>query len=193
MPNVNAPRGFQPRKNAIGSAWSHTINPYRLPSGYAANLAVYDPVKLLANGTIAKAAAGDQIRGVVAQINWIAPSGVWTASPTWAAGTVTQNGRAAEILVYDDPNTVYEARFANSASVPSLNDVGATFNTFDAGVNLAAGLSGAGVDYASLSPTLAQPWRFMGFSTRPDNDTVAAYPLGLFVPALHDLRVNTGI
>jgi hypothetical protein len=190
MPNVNAPRGFSPRKASIGAAWAATVNTYKLNSGYATALYKGDVVKLLATGYIAKAAPGDQFRGIVAGFKFKQPDGRFAAQPYWTAGTTTPGAADVQVMLYDDPNFVYEARFTNSASAPTQADVGAGFNLFDAGGQ--GGLSGEGIDYASLTALAAQ-FEFQGFSTRPENDVTTAYPLGLFVPKLHDRRVNTNV
>lgn len=195
MPNLNSPRGFAPRKDAIGSAWSSTINSYALASGAPGPLYTKDVVKLLTTGFVAKALPGDQMRGVVAGFHWTGIDGRFVSSPSWPGGVVTQNGRDVQVLVYDDPNTVFEAQFTNGAASPGANVNGKTFNLFDGPGVPATGLSGQGVDVASQGTT-AQQFRCIGFSTRPDNDVTAATganSYGWFVPALHDLRVNTGI
>ena len=195
MPNTNAPRGFKPRKDAIGSAWSSTLNSYPLASGSATPIYTGDVVKLLTTGYIAKAAPGDQMRGVAAGFRWTGPDGRTVSSPFWPGGQVTQNAKDAQVLVQDDPNTVFEAQFTNAATIPGPNVSGKTFNLFDAGGVNATGLSGEGIDLATQG-TGAQQFRCIGFATRPHNDTTAtggAYSYGLFVPALHDFRVNTGI
>lgn len=194
MPNLNAPRGFQPRKDAIGSAWSSTINSYALPSGFATPIYLHDVVKLLPTGFVAKALPGDQMRGVVAGFKWIGTDGRYVSSNSWPGGTITQNAKEVQVLVHDDPNTVFEAQFTNGNVPPAENVNGKTFNLFDAGGIPATGLSGEGIDIATQGIT-AQQFRCIGFSQRPDNDTTAATganAYGWFQPALHDLRVNTG-
>lgn len=195
MPNTNAPRGFKPRKDAIGSAWASTLNTYPLASGTPATIYTGDVVKVLTTGFVTKAGPGDQMRGVAAGFKWTDATGTRVSSPFWPGGTVTKGARDAEVMMIDDPNTVFEAQFTNSATVPAANVQGKTFNLFDAGGTNLTGLSGQGIDLASQS-TSPQQFRCIGFATHPDNDTTAsggAYSYGLFVPALHDFRVNAGI
>lgn len=192
MSNVNAPRGFKPARYVDGRPFNGAVSAYRLPSAYASNLFVGDVVKLLSTGYLAKAAAGDQFRGVVVGINWVQANGVPGTQRYWPANTVTNNGADAEVLVADDPGLVFEAVFTNSASVPAVADIGATFNLFDAGGSPASGLSGEGIDYTTGSSGAAQ-FRFLSFVKRGDNDVASANSRGLFAPALHDFRVNTGI
>lgn len=169
------------------------MNEYQVASGYATSMFENDPVKLLTSGTIAKAVTSDQIRGVVKGFKWVdAVSGRSVVSPFFPAGTVPRAGTLITAMVIDGPNTIFEAQFTNSSAVPTQIDVGATFSTFDVGGNPASGLSGAGVDYSTMG-TGAAPWRFLAFSTNPANDPTSANSYGLFAPALHDFRVNTGI
>ena len=192
MPNVNAPRGFKPRKDAIGSAWASTINSYPIPSGYGTTLFTGDVAKLLTTGYVAKAAAAEQMRGVFAGFRWTDLSGLTRSSPYWPAGTVTMGGRDAVAYLHDDPNTIFEAQFTNSATVPGNNVQGKTFASYDAGGTPSNGLGGQGIDLTTQNTT-AQQWRCIGFATRPDNDITAANSYGWFMPSLHDLRVNTGV
>lgn len=191
MPNVLAPHGFQARKNGIGSDWSSTLNTYKIASGYATNIFTRDIVKLLPTGTIALAAPADLMCGVAAGFKWTAANGKAEVSPFWPAGTVTLGGLPAEVMLHDDPNTTFEAQFTGAVVITQA-DVGATFASSSAGGSTFIGLSGMGVDSATALAT-AQQWRFLGFAPNPANDVTTANSYGLFVPALHAFRVNTGI
>lgn len=196
MPNIDAPRGFQPVMSVGGSAaWNGATNAYRIASGYATNIFTNDPVILLTTGYINIAAAASQIRGVATGFYWVGANGIPNYSPYWPAGTVTQGAKDATVYVVDDPNTVFMAKFTGAATNPTVAAIGATFaSTIGTGI-IASGLSTSGANITTLNTT-AQPWRFVDFVQRPDNDVAAAtsaYAMGLFMPALHDLRVNTGI
>lgn len=192
MPNVNVPRGFQPRKPAGAFAWSSTITTYKIPSGYATNIFTYDIVKMLTTGYLAKAVAGDQFRGVVEGFRYTTTDGRVLNTPVWVGGTVTYNAADVEVRVIDDPNVIVEARFGNASTVPTQATIGKTFNLFDNGGLTATGLSGEGVDITTQN-TISQQFRCVGFSTRQDNDILSAYPLGLFAPLAHDFRVQSGV
>jgi hypothetical protein len=192
MPNENTPRGFKPARMVTGAPFSGSQNPYPVVSGYGVNIFQGDMVKLVATGVIEKAGVTEQMRGIVMGFQWVGTDGVTRYSPWWPANTVTQGALPATALVVDDPNVLFEGVFTNSVSAPAQADFGATFDGFDAGGSSATGLSGQGVNYASLATT-AKPWRFMDFVRRPDNDIGFAYVRGLFAPLLHDLRAQTGI
>lgn len=192
MSNVNAPRGFKPVRLVGGTPYTGAVNTYRLPSGYTSNLFVGDVVKLLTTGYVAKANAGDQMRGVVAGFYWSGANNQPSALRYWAASGASYNSADVEVQVIDDPNVVFEAQFANSGSVPAVADIGAMFNLYAGAGNASTGASGEGVDYGTLTTSAAQ-FRFLDFVKRVDNDPASAYSRGLFVPGLHDLNVTTGI
>lgn len=192
MPNENTPRGFKPVRMVTGAPFSGSQNPYRIANVYGTAIFQGDPVKLVTAGVIEKAAVADQIRGVFVGCQWVGADGVTRYSPYWPQGQATLGALGGTAFVVDDPDVLFEAVFTNSTSAPAQADIGATFDGFDAGGSVATGLSGFGVNYASLA-TSAKPWRFIDFVQRPDNDIGFAYVRGLFAPALHDFRVNTGI
>jgi hypothetical protein len=192
MPNENTPRGFKPVRMVTGAPFSGSMNPYKIANAYGTNIFAGDPVKLLTTGLIEKAAVTDQIRGVFMGVKWVGTDGVSRFSPYWPASTATLGSLGADAMIVDDPDVLFEAQFTNSASAASQAAVGANFDGYDAGGSTATGISGMGVDFTTLATT-AKPWRFIGFVERPDNDQASAYARGLFAPALHDFRVNTGI
>jgi hypothetical protein len=192
MPNLDTPRGFKPTRMVTGQPYSGAMTPYKIASGYATAIYSGDMVKLVTAGTIEKAAVTEQIRGVAHGFKWVQADGVVRISPYWPAGTVTLGAQPAEAYIVDDPEVVFEASFTGAATVPTIALIGSTFDAVDAGGSAASGLSGQGIGIGTTAAT-AKPWRFFEFVERPDNDQAAAYARGLFVPALHDLRVNTGI
>jgi hypothetical protein len=166
---------------------------YQIPSGYSTAVYAGDVVKFLTTGYIAKAAAGDQMRGVAVGFSWIeAATGLKLVRSYLPASTVTLGAADISVQVIDDPNVLFEAVFTNSTSVPAAADRGATFNLYDAGGSTSSGLSGEGIDYTSLLTTVQQ-FRFMDFVQRADNDTTSAYSRGLFMPLNHDFRLTSGI
>lgn len=194
MPNSNFPRGFMPIRETGGSPYSGGMTWYKMLASYATAVFTGDVVKLLTTGYINLAAAGDQMRGVAAGFRYVDAFGQPKFSAYWP-GSGALSGSEVDIAVIDDPNVLFIGRFTNSASNPVRADVGANFNLFAGAGTPATGQSTMGVDYTTLTTSAAQ-WRFLEFLQRPDNDILAAssaYCLGVFAPALHDFRVNTGI
>jgi hypothetical protein len=192
MANTNSPNGFKPLGSVYGAPYSGALSTYKLPSGYGTAVYPGDVVKFLTTGYVAKAAAGDQFRGIAVGFSWIGTDGRPNTLRYWPASTVTFGAADVSVQVIDDPNVLFEAQFGNSTSVPAFADQGATFNLFDAGGNTSFATSGEGVDYTTLNTTALQ-FRFVRFVPKVDNDTTSAYSRGIFAPALHDYRVNTGI
>lgn len=195
MANTNAPFGFRfANRSTVAGAPNGQATPYRLASGTAADIYVGDVVKFLTTGYVTKAAASDQMRGVVVGMSWVALDGTPKYGPYWPSGTVTKNGADATLIVVDDPNAIFECRYSNSTTAPAKTDLGATFQIYipsPAG-NTSTGVSYEGIDYTTLNTT-AQPWRLLDFSTSFSNDATSAYARAYVTPALHDFRVNTGI
>lgn len=192
MSNTNSPRGFKPIGKVGGATYNGAVTPYRIASAY--NTAIYagDAVKLLSTGYINKAAAGDQIRGIVVGFEWTGSDGIPRKQNYWPASTATLASQDAIAYVIDDPEVEFEAVFTNSTSTPAVADIGALFDLYDAGGSASTGISGEGIDYTTLATT-TKVFRFQRFVPRADNDTASAYSRGVFVAALHDYRVNTGI
>lgn len=190
--NLDVPRGFKPTRKLSGEPWSGAVTPYRVASGYAVNVFSGDVVALRSTGTIEKATLVEQMRGVAVGFRWIQADGVPRVSPFWPAGTITRGGEPAVGFVVDDSDVLFEAVFTGAVTIPTIANIGQSFDAFDAGGSPATGLSGQGIAIASAAIT-AKPWRFVDFVDRADNNTVLAFSRGLFAPLLHDYRVNTGI
>jgi hypothetical protein len=190
--NPNTPQGFKPSSYQGGAPFTGGTRAYKIASGYAANIFAGDAVKLLTSGYINVAAAAQAIRGIAAGFSWVGADGVPVFKNYWPSGTVTMAAQDATIYVIDDPNVIFEAVFTNSTSVPATADIGALFDLYAGTGSTGSGVSGFGVDYASLNTTLKQ-FRYLGPVTRPDNDLTGAYQRGYFVAVNHDLRLQTGI
>lgn len=192
MSNVDAPRGFQPINRFDGATWTGVLTPYQFASGYATSVFLYDVVKLTTNGVLQVAAAGDQFRGVVMGFQWIATNGNVISGPYWPASNTTLNSAAVTVLVCDDPNVNYVTKLTGAATALTQTAIGATFNLLAGTGNTSTGISGQGLDVASINTTALQ-FRLQAFLPNQNNDPTAAYASVVVVPALQDYRVNTGI
>ncbi|WP_456442282.1 hypothetical protein, partial [Psychroserpens sp.] len=72
MANLDRPAGFKPVKNLNGSPWNGKANVYYIPSTDDTAIFIGDAVKSAGSAdatgmypTVAQAAAGDTIRGVI--------------------------------------------------------------------------------------------------------------------------------
>lgn len=191
MPNPNSPQGFK----AVGVLGNPnnmgTLTAYKIPSGYAANIANGDIVNLAATGYVVTGAAAGRVLGVAQGVSYVGTDGVPVVRNNWVSGTATQGARDAEILVADDPNLILEGRFSATTLVTQAS-VGNTFPIVVGAPN-ANGNSTQAVDTASVTLTTIQPLRFLGFAPKPDNDTAAVQAIGRFAVMNHEFKAVTGI
>jgi len=106
MANADAPFGFRPWKHGSGGTGGRT-NEYTLSTAYATSLFQGDLVKTDGSGNINIAAAGNQVIGVFAGVNYIAADGSVTFKKNWVASTAEQSGTVIKALVYDDPQQLF--------------------------------------------------------------------------------------
>lgn len=191
MANTDAPRGFRPCARIDGAAYTGRITPYKVASGFATSIFLGDVMKLLTTGYLDVAAAGNQWRGIVVGFSWVDTSGNLQKG-YWPASTTTKNSQDVTILLADDPNLEIEVKLTGASTALTQAAMGATFNLLAGTGNTGTGISGQGLDVASINTTALQ-FRLQRFAERPDNDTASGYASVIVAPALHDFRVNTGI
>jgi hypothetical protein len=198
MPNIAAPRGFLPVGNLAGRPVSGAARAYRITSGYATSIYTGDIVTFVTAGvinapTFSSGQNSSQFRGVFAGAQWVGTDGIPVVKPYWPASTAVLGGTYAQGWVYDDPDMVYEAQYANSTTAPNVTDLGASMNTYNTGnASTFLGLSGEGLDYTTLNTTLQQ-WRILDFVQRADNDITSAYVRALVVPLNHDFKTQSAV
>lgn len=169
MANVNAPRGFIPRRHMSGR--SIVQNKYTIASGYSTSLFLGDPLILSGtsnNVNIAVGTAGTPSVagiGVFAGCEWTDSAGVYHFSSYWPASTVSADAVA---FVWDDPNIIFEVQSATFA----LNDIGALVDFTYAAGSTKTGMSGCYLD--STTGTADKTFRLLGLVDRPNN-AVGAY------------------
>lgn len=195
MANVNAPNGFRPLGRSDGAAFTGRLGTYRVANAYNANIFLGDAVKFLTTGVIALAAAGDQIRGIFMGCEYLDAAGVLQKSKYWPASTALfgANLQNSWMKVIDDPYMEFEAQM-NAAMANGQADIGANYRlTLGTGSTL-SGLSGAQLDYSTLTAG-ADQFRVVRYLERVDNDISVSqvFTRVVCVPALHDFRVNTAI
>lgn len=139
MANPNAPNGFVPVKHVSGGASSRT-NEYTLSTGYSTSLFLGDAVKTDGSGNINVAAAGDQIRGVFAGVNYYFADGSVVFRRYWPASTTELSGSIIRCLVWDDPNQLFEVQSVGSMTAADIGQW-VDVSTGTAG-NTSTGISG---------------------------------------------------
>lgn len=132
MPS-NAPFGFKPHRHRSGGLIRE--NEYPIATGYATDIYTGDPVKLLNDGTIARAAAGDRILGIFRGVQYVDSEGNQKFGSRWPASTTATSIKAS---VMDDPNV---SLLVQSGGTPAQTNVG----------NLADHVAGTGSNYTGQS------------------------------------------
>lgn len=182
MPNLNAPKGFQPSRYLNGTSWNGQTNVYCIPAADASAYAVGDAVKSAAGGDangvqyVQKAAGTDAVRGVIVGAFPVAP-GV----PSLRGVTVdlaTQLIPAAKakdyyVMVVDDPAVIFEIQDDGlSALTAAACNKNASFTV--ANPSGLSQLSGSVLNTASVATTNTLNLKIMGLIQRDDNAFGAA-------------------
>ena len=159
--------GLRPVRYKSGAPYNGACNTYFVPSTDSTALFVGDPVLIAgsadANGvaTVARAAAGARITGIVVGFQPLTTAGV-TELGYRAAST------ACYVLVADDPDLVFEAREDAVGGALAVADVGLNVDLVAAAGSTVTRKSGYLIDSSTKATTAAQ-LRIFGFSQRVGN------------------------
>lgn len=115
MANTDAPMGFKPRRHASGGGCP-APNAYPLASAYGSNIFTGDAVVLTSGKLAVATAASAGLLGVFAGCQYTAADGSIIFSPYWPASTATLGSVDAVGLVYDDPDTIFEAQTSDDVA-----------------------------------------------------------------------------
>jgi hypothetical protein len=186
MANVSRINGFRPVKHVTGAPYNGQANVYAVLAADATALFVGDPVNLDGNAhtngiaSVTKATASGQVLGVVVGI---LPPKMDPVSGSMTSGSIaldTPQYRPAStfqyVLVCDAPDVIYEAEAAtgaNAAYTYLLADVGLNVGSTTVVGSTTTGTSGSCLDMSTKATTATLPWKILGASQRPDNETVS--------------------
>ncbi len=178
----NLSSGLQSFNSSASAPWNAQLETLPIPSGYAQNIFIGDPVCLL-NGNLVTladpalgASATAQIIGVFAGWSAQIPTALNPIDPAspgktyWPAGTVTNNGQSAQGFYLQDPNNYYNLQ----ADVGGVNasQVGKTaaisFVPANPG-NTTTGVSTCVLNSGSIGTAATANVRIMGFITYQGN------------------------
>lgn len=164
MSNINSPNGFRPVRHLSGGTLR--LNEYRIASGTPANIFTGDIVDMVDTGYITPAAAGDvNLIGVFAGVRWTDPDGTPRWEKRWPSGQTTLGGADAYALVYDDPDTVFEAQVTGGAFAQT--HVGNNADIVATAGDVVNGQSRFSINLASPGAATAQI-RILGLIDRPE-------------------------
>ena len=162
MSTVSAPFGLRPDFHPSGVVRPTVMT---ITSGYAANLFLNQPVKIVPSstgeGTIAAAAIGERFIGTFQGVEWTDSDGRRRVSNKWVA-----QANATEIVAYAtlDPSIVYEIQ---SNAAMDATTIGAQYDFTAASGNTTTGLSSQMLDVASISNNAA--FRVIGITPGSNN------------------------
>lgn len=188
MANANAPRGLIPVRGVESQYVTGGPRMYSHAAGDATALFVGDPVKLAGtaqtiNGVttpdVIRAATGDVIDGVVVAI---VPSS--RDSLNYGPASV-----AYQLLVDDDPNSMFEIQDVNSGTALTTADIGLNVNFVVAAGNTYTGTSGVTLDNTTEATTNTLDLKIIDIVNRADVDNGSS-PLRFLVRINRHRHVN---
>jgi hypothetical protein len=187
--------GLTPVKHLVGGVIRmNTYMNYTIASAYNTALYQGDPVKLVAGGTIERAAAGDKIVGVFSGVQYTdSVSGEVKYTAYWPASQTATNITA---YVWDDPFLMFKAEADQDTTALVAADVG-----FNADIIVAAGSSvtkrsGTSIDSSTGATTATLVFRIVGTAQEANETqwTAAGTPMDIYVvPNVHAWTNTTGV
>jgi hypothetical protein len=187
MANVDRVNGLRPVKHLDGSPYNGAFNRYFVPATDNTAIFIGDAVKsggtADADGvpTVAQAAAGDTLRGVVVGIE-----------PETADSTIYRVASTARyVYVADSPDLVFEVQEDSGGAATALVDVGENADIIVASGNTTTGTSGMELDSSTHTASSAQ-LRILGFAQRPDNAQGTNAKLLVMINE-HELKSTSGV
>lgn len=174
MANANVARGLMPYRHYDGSVWNGSANMYYIPSGYAQNVFVGDPVVMShtqndANGipgvNLATAGTSNVVLGSVVGIvvGGNPVIAVTRDLPVYHAASTAQY-----VLVADDPTLMYMIQDDGTGS--TLNQwPGQNANLISGSGSTVTGYSGWQLQGSSIATTSTLQLRVLRLLDQPDN------------------------
>ncbi|MCP4613026.1 MAG: hypothetical protein GY845_30400 [Planctomycetes bacterium] len=194
MANADKPMGAVPVGHLNGSPWNGKFRMYYVPSTDSTAIFIGDFVKSAGSAdatgkypTVAQAAAGDAIRGVV----------IGFASQPQVAFDVTDLGRAyrpASTAMYaavvDDPDVIFEVQEDSDAGAIAATAIGNNADVVVGSGDTTTGLSAMELDSSDVATSTAQ-LRILGVVDREDNELGTNAKLLVLINE-HELKSTTG-
>lgn len=198
MANTDRPNGLRPVSQLDGSPYNSHVHMYLAPSADGTAIYVGDPVKsggtagaagVVVNGqdcegmpTIAVAAAGDTLRGVV--VGFLPKQ-----SDLSVLHREASTNRIA--LVCDSPDTVFEVQEDSVGAALAATEVGENADIVYAAGSATTGQSAVELDSSTHATTSAQ-LRILRLVKRPDN-AIGTNAKWLVVINEHELKSTSGL
>lgn len=161
MANSDTPFGFKPVKHLLGAPWNGKVNTYYIPVGNAAAIFKGDAVKSAGSAdatgkfpTIAQAAAGEVIRGVVVGFgdNPYVMTHPDTPNRDYCPATT-----AMYAFVVDDPFVIFEIQEDSDGAALAVTEVGLSTDIATVGTgSTTTGKSAMVLDSSDTATALGQ-------------------------------------
>jgi len=201
MANINAPKGFVPKRHLDGAAWNGALVPYLIPSSDGTAVGIGDVlVQAGSAGTAGQVVSGLDVEGMPTAIRASAGTtgqnivGIVVGFLVDPTSLQTKHRLASTnriALVVTDPTVVYEVQEDAVTTPLAAADIGLNVPFNVSSVNATTGISQVTIISASKAVTATLPFKLLGLSKRPDN----AFNTGgaSTDQARFDVVLNTGI
>ena len=173
MANSDAPSGFKPVKHLNGNPWNGKVNVYYIPATDGTATFIGDAVKSAGSATsdglyptVAQAAAGDAIRGVVVG---------FSDQPYVSVNTdnLNEKYRAASVARYafvvDDPDVIFEVQEDSVGGSIAAASVGLSCDFVVGYGSTVTGKSGMEIDSSDVA-TAAGQFKLLRVSNKVGNE-----------------------
>lgn len=189
MANTSAPAGLKPVRHLNGAPYSGGSNLYYVPATDSTAIFIGDAVKSAGSAdsatgvpTVAQAAAGDTIRGVVTGV-----------IPDTAQSTIYRAASTGRyLLVCDNPNVEFEIQEDAVGGALALDSVGLNADLIVGSGSTFTGRSAMQLDTSDVKTGTAQ-LRILGFVQRVDNEFASANAKIRVMINEHELKSTTGV
>ena len=195
MSNIDRPAGLQPVKNLNGSPWSGKANVYYVPASDGTAIFKGDAVKSAGSAdasgkypSVAQAAAGDAIRGVVIGFGEFPQIMI---NPTNPDRTHRPADTEMYLLVVDDPNVIFEIQEDGDGGALLAAAVGLSADLVVGAGGVANGKSGMELDSSSAA-AVAATCKILRAVNREDNDLGDNCKWEVLI-AEHEMKLATGV
>jgi len=173
MANLDTPSGFKPVGHLLGGCWNGKATAYYVPVGNAAALFKGDAVKSAGSAdasgkypTVAQAAAGDVIRGVIIGFGDNPFTMTHPETPNLDYLPATTEGY---VFVVDDPFVIFEIQEDNASNDMDADMVGLSTDIATVGSgNVSTGKSAMELDSSDTATALGQ-CKILRVTNREDN------------------------
>lgn len=195
MANLDISAGLKPVKHLNGSPWNGQANVYYIPATDSTAVFKGDAVKSAgaadASGkypTVAQAAAGNAVRGVVIGFGEFPHQMINPSNPD---RTHRPASTAMYVLVIDDPSVIFEVQEDSDGAALAAINVGQSIDLVVGSGNTVTGKSGIELDSSSAAAT-ACTCKLLRAVNRDDN-ALGDYCKWEVLIAEHEMKLATGV